>query len=1555
MVSVDWNKFKAKFGEGSRQAFEDLSYSIFCREYELRTGVFRFRNHPALETEPILRNGKKIGFQAKFFEGKPSDCKQEMVNAIHAVQAKYPDLNQLVFYLPFDFDCNSRGVGATLVSSGQMEIENEAKMTGLTIEWFCLSRFKATLARDEYEDLGKFFFSDESGVYSLVDGLRAKTRSTLATIRTSSAGRQTTFHADRKDLLEKIESEIPCNICVIHGDGGVGKSGLIKEFSKRFDECIVLRPAEVSENFDPLHLQVKWHTVLPSLLKTYDPRLRKLFVLDSAEKLENDDASALVLQVLNQFKESGWNVVFTTRSYFRQLLETLLTIHSPASFVFIELPPLSEETLFDFAGKSNIVLPDDNQTKELLRLPFYLDTYLKTYKADRALDSYTFKRMAWEHVVAGGNTADAASQLLIDLVERRIKTKQYWIDIGGSNFPCVKSLVNRGVLSHDEDGDRYFVAHDIYEEWALERSIERLYTKLDIKSFINAIADARSMVRAYRLWLIDKLRNGKDLSELIETALSQEDKLCFDETIIAVMNSPQALRFLEAHRNRLFDNNAIVLCRVVRCVMLACRTNNDSLLPIKKNEYGNVFRNYFTKPVGPGWRALIDFLHENKESLYGFDLSDIVALLHDWCTADPKGETTRKAGELAFAFGESHDMHNKKGFEIHYPDHEKLLATITAATSEIRRQIEEAVSFVLDNYSDNLIGLGRDIARAVLKSPMEHIRFVKECPDLTCRMAKTLWICNTKQDRLDWFLQTEDAFGLDSRCFMYFPASAFQTPIYWLLHFSPIKTIDLVVEVASAALEHAAAMQTNNEITRTTFTFPDGATVQQYISDAVWSCHRGVFGPVVPNLLQSIHMALEKYLLETHEAHPEWASNLEKLLLYAIRKSKSASIAGVATSLVLAHPDEYFNLASVILTSRNAIRSDFRRCRIGERQCEQLYKIPSDRDMMYRDERISTLKDEFRHTSLETVMVHYQLVSGNNHVNRKMRMELLLDGYSKLTEDEDRYFVSRVDTRKQEYFQTTDEKGRPAIGMIPNLPQDLIDKRNSTQNELLPDQLVMNLMLWASHLMKAEAVPECCQQYDNDPLQAIRDFKFVLDAFRKDNTSAFRSLIVYPAAAFLIYHLNHLDEETVIQCKDIVFAYANLGLNDSYEFQFEDGYRASIPALPTIASIGSQKEREKAGILMLVAMLNEMPVGEYQRVCDLMFDAFRWHNENRHFNSVACIGSYIELRGLFQHYVHQHHDELAGCRNPIGLFWRAKKKEILEKAFGNSVHLTESLSDPFRFVGVLNSVLIVGTNQESVSLNRGLVLSSIEPALSFFFHPDEKKQKLSAACFTPLSIQYQQHLVQLLYVMNADDRRTALEQIAKVPLVFAEGYFLVLLVLAADRNGKKDVFWDMWKSLQDTICQLLLNNDLAWYRDDVQILEAYLLGSQLWKQGTLEWRYFDNRGIDLFEQMAKVLPPSIPLAIGFSSFAYSIGRHYWKKCLQWISKAVSFDPMQSYRFDPYLKSLRFLLESFVCNLVAEHRTEIRRDSNLANQAFTILDFLVSLHSIVGYRIRESLT
>ena len=1555
MVRVDWNKFKAKFGDGSRQAFEDLSYSIFCREYELRTGVFRFRNHPALETEPILQNGKKIGFQAKFLEGKPSDCKQEIINAIHAVQVKYPGLNQLVFYLPFDFDCNSKGVGPSLVSSTQNKIEDEAAKTGLTIVWFCLSRFEAIFTRDEYDSIGRYYFSDELGVYAFADALEDKSEDLLASIKTFSSGGTVSFQADRTPIISNLKKKLADNLCIVYGEGGIGKSGLMKEIAEQFATRIVLRPAAVAEEFDPLRLKSIWHTDFDSLLASYNPDTPKLFVMDAAEKLENSDSQEFIIRVLSRFIGHGWSVLLTARSTYRQLLETLFVFHLNSPFTSIELPPLSMGELSRFSLQNGISLPADDFARDLLCIPFYLNAYLKTITSGMEPNYARFKQLLWDQVVGGGKSGDVASLQFIKLVETRVKNKEYWFDVCDSDSEIVHTLVQRQVLSLEDSTQRYFVAHDIYEEWALEHIIDRLYNDVPAEDFFNRMTEVHPLVRAYRLWLIDKLKGRDDLSELIEVALTDEKGRWFNETIIAVMLSPYASQFLQGYRSRLFEKNAFFLCKVIQCVMIACRTYNDLHAQFEGMESDKVLRYYFTKPVGSGWKALIDFLYDNKDSLHGFDLKDVVALLQNWCLAFPTSETTRKAGLLAFSFGEMRDGGDNTPFEIHHVDDALLIGTITAAAAEIKKDIKECIEFYLDNYDVNLVGMGRDIVYAVLKKPLEHIRFIKELPELTRRMARMIWLDLDRKNGWPTSIGQEETFGIShSFSGRHATPSAFSTPAYFLLRIDPVKTIDWIVDISNATIKHAVQSQDDIGTTQTTFSFPDGTKVRQYISNALWSCHRGSLGPVVPDLLQSVHMALEKFLLETHDAHPDWAPTIEALMLNAIKESLSASIAGVATSLVLAHPDEYFNLASVILTSRAAIRADLIRCGMGEPQCRTLYEIPSSEDAICRDERLETLKDEFRNKSLETVMVHYQLFSNIDQAVRKARMEFLLDGYSKLTDDVDRYFVFRTDVRKAQLFQTVTEKGQQAIGLAPVLPQELIDKQIETQNEQRPRQVAMSLSLWASAKMKGEPISENSKVYETDFARAIADFELLCHADWTGENKFFHSLIVQPAAVFLMFFFDQLEERIISQCKGLVLNYASLGLNDSYQFQMENGFIAAICALPIIVKHGTSVETEQANCLLLAAMLNEFPVSEFQRVCDLAFEAIRWYDAKWKNYGGSYIGSYISLRGLFQHYVHQNRNRLLSCRNYVGRFWQDKKSEIFSTVFGHEVRLKESLEDPFRFYGVLNSILLIADKQDSVSLNRSLILGTIAPALSAFYHPDDKGRKLSADRFTPVSTQYQRHLCRLLFATNDETRKEALKEITKVPLAFADDFLLTTLVLTADQTGMKEVFWDVWEALFDPIHQLVSEAPLLWRRNDENVMTTYLLGTRLWKKGIHEWRYFDNRGIDLFDRVSKEFPPSIPLALGFSSFACSIGWRYWKKCLFWISRVVDDNEIKSYRYDSSMKDLVFLLESFMCNLVAEHRTEVRKSVSMSDQAFVILDFMISQYSTVGYRLKESL-
>jgi hypothetical protein len=53
MIEINWNNFKAKFNGKETLSFESLAYQLFCFEFNIKTGIFRFKNQTGIETEPI--------------------------------------------------------------------------------------------------------------------------------------------------------------------------------------------------------------------------------------------------------------------------------------------------------------------------------------------------------------------------------------------------------------------------------------------------------------------------------------------------------------------------------------------------------------------------------------------------------------------------------------------------------------------------------------------------------------------------------------------------------------------------------------------------------------------------------------------------------------------------------------------------------------------------------------------------------------------------------------------------------------------------------------------------------------------------------------------------------------------------------------------------------------------------------------------------------------------------------------------------------------------------------------------------------------------------------------------------------------------------------------------------------------------------------------------------------------------------------------------------------------------------------------------------------------
>ena len=92
MIKPNWDIFKAKFSENPQDNFEWFCYSLFCREFNKTTGIFRYKNQSAIETDPVQEKEEVIGWQAKFYNTSLANHKTELINVLEKAKRDLPFL-----------------------------------------------------------------------------------------------------------------------------------------------------------------------------------------------------------------------------------------------------------------------------------------------------------------------------------------------------------------------------------------------------------------------------------------------------------------------------------------------------------------------------------------------------------------------------------------------------------------------------------------------------------------------------------------------------------------------------------------------------------------------------------------------------------------------------------------------------------------------------------------------------------------------------------------------------------------------------------------------------------------------------------------------------------------------------------------------------------------------------------------------------------------------------------------------------------------------------------------------------------------------------------------------------------------------------------------------------------------------------------------------------------------------------------------------------------------------------------------------------------------------
>ena len=262
------------------------------------------------------------------------------------------------------------------------------------------------------------------------------------------------------------------------------------------------------------------------------------------------------------------------------------------------------------------------------------------------------------------------------------------------------------------------------------------------------------------------------------------------------------------------------------------------------------------------------------------------------------------------------------------------------------------------------------------------------------------------------------------------------------------KTINFILDFTNRSVEAYLASGLDSSVHEIEVEIGSDKT-KQIISSSLWNIYRGSGSPVTPYLLQSMHMALEKRLLEIGKASDK--ENLKGWLIYLLRNTRSASITGVVTSIVLAYPDELFEVAAILFKNYEFYKYDNLRAG-SENRAKNLYLIGSglDRKKEYRDERLATCDDPHRKLSLENLAFNYQWfkkehISDEEVDKRKETIWQIIDNLHNEISSEDsetennknmRLLLARIDRRKMSPI-VHQEEDKLLIEFNPSLDPDL--------------------------------------------------------------------------------------------------------------------------------------------------------------------------------------------------------------------------------------------------------------------------------------------------------------------------------------------------------------------------------------------------------------------------------------------------------------------------------------------------------------------------------------
>lgn len=1568
LIKTDWDIFKAKFSANPQNAFEWMCYLLFCNEFSVKTGIFRYKNQSAIETNPISSNGVNVGWQAKFYDAALSSHKNDILETITKAKRDYPDLNKIIFYTNSEW-----GQNKGKEPQGKIEAEKIAKTNNLEIEWRCCSFFESPFVVDECSRITSYFFTQSDNLFGLLESFESHTGSILDDIETAITFGDQDVSINRSNIISEIEKS-DASTLIISGEGGTGKTALIKELygeKGKNDAFYVHKATEFSVSSLNVFLS---GVFLKDFIGAHEGADNKTVVIDSAEHLlalENTDP---IKEYLSNLIKAGWRVWFTTRNtYLDDLIFQLYEVYK-ISFKSVHLENLNEDTLFELAKKHNFVIPDDKRLKALILTPFYLREYLKHYQDNKGASYFEFKESLWPRVIA--KRSPQREQFFIHLAKERANSGRFFVnpDHSYSNETVEKSLVSDGIISY-ESTRGYFITHDIYEEWALDKFVESNYLSSEnAEIFFDRIQQSLPIRRVFRRWLSEKLSAAnEEVSHLIVETLSSHkiSNLWKDEVLISMLLSDYSDYFFTVNKDLLLEDDFRLLKRICLLTRIGCKEIDNNLFDklgvrtpdILSMEY------IITKPKGNGWKSLVKFIFDNIEKIGIDNLNFALPVLYDWNSHNKSGDATKYSSLIALSFYKS-VIEN----DVYIRDDglsKELILTILYGVGEIKIELEAIIDeIILNKWKRN--NDPYHLMSEFILTKMECFNVAMEIPEKVIALAKCLWVYEPPENH-DYFygagIEIDHEFGVENGHQDYFPASAYQTPIYALLKTNLELTLNFITDLINyASKKYEESSLDKGQIETATLLLDDGKKVDLPISNRLWCMYRGT--QVNPDLLESILMSLERFFLERGKNTK--SETLEFYLNYILSRSESSALVAVVASIVCAFHEKTFNVAKTLFRTKEFFFYDTSRMILDQTHKTQLTSLKNfsinRMNELHENERISACDQKHRKKSLENIALQYQFfrteeVSEEESEKRLREIWGIWDVHYKNLPDKElenhrdktwRLYLARMDKRKMSPEAKEMENGI-AIEFNPEIDPELKEYSETSQREASRPFTHSGLKIWADSRLYNRDNYKKYESYENDPLTALGEAKEIWNQLSEgcmaEELQFDRATPSYVCAVLLRDFKEKLGKTELEFCREVIFEYANIVNNDDYIHQIGDGLVPALFVLPKLIE-DFPDERLTIKLLLIKALMrhDQITMMGVDRINSVAIKAVQhlWKNEPEFMNSLyigylVIAQKYRDVRDrLRQEAYKQHKYEIDNNDFEQELF-----KE-LERVL-NSIEdetITESVIDNIESID--NDILITAFQLAPLDGEHNKPVPFVEEIIRIISQQLLSPDREDRIDYT-FRYDFLKHYARFILHIGNSEKDKYLRYFTD-NFTLSEGVADLLneFVSAEDLLNMPDSFWYVWNRFKDHIVDSI--NSQGWKHDKERIVESFLFGRVPWKNEAMTWHTFSPENKAFFDDLSGRIGGEPSFIYSISKLLCGIGSEFLDDGIYWISSAIK-------TFDIDISKDKsgntiFYLERYMRRYLFKNHDKVRRTPNLRAKSMVVLDFLVEQNSITGYLLRE---